>query len=543
MRFRLGLAGCAAAILAVGTIGCSSKSTGGGETANPTVSSTAAPLSKAAADIEQRAARGHLKPGNGFTDQDPIPLGDLHLTLGGKSPAQDDTLIYVYPEDPDSLNPITTNDETSAELMRNVYETFAEQDNRNPDIWIPVLAESWQYNVKEREYTIHLRHGVKWQPITLPNGKVLPPTEMTARDAKFTFDVILNKDVQAGPTRSYFESTHPTPEQPYRIKVSLVPGDKYAIKVKWLEPYFLADEFTLSLGVIPRHVFSVDKDGNPISLDVSSKEFARGFNEHWANRQMCGSGPMIFKEWKRNERVVLERNPDYWGHPYYFSKQIYQCITNGNTSVQETLQRKVDWTVFRDKDQYIQGLKNANVVDGKVVLKAYDFPGYRYIGYNRQRTFFQDKRVRTAIGHAVPVDQIIQTIYHGLAARIHGPFLPGSPDNDPNLKPLDYNLDEARALLDDAGWKLKPGESLRTKMVNGVEEKAKFDLMIYSQVATYESIATILKNNCRQIGVLVQITPAAWSRWDARQAEHQGFRRLHARLGNGLERRSLPDLA
>jgi peptide/nickel transport system substrate-binding protein len=511
MRFRLGLASCAAAILAVSTIGCSSKVTVTVEPATQTANSTTAAPTKPAADIEQRAATGHLKPGNGFTDQDPVPLGNLHLTLGGEPPAKDDTLIYVYPEDPDSLNPITTNDETSAELMRNVYEGFAEQDDRNPDIWVPDLAESWHYDAKEREYTIHLRHGVKWQPITLPSGKVLPPTEMTARDAKFTFDVILNKNVQAGSTRSYYESAHPTPDQPYRIKVSLVPGDKYAIQIKWLEPYFMADEFTLGIGIIPRHVFSVDRDGNPISLDISSKEFAKGFNEHWANRQMCGTGPMIFKEWKRNERVVLERNPDYWGHPYYFSKQIYRCITNGNTSVQETLQNIVDWSVIRDKDQYIQGLKNPNVESGKVVLKAYDFPGYRYIGYNRRRPLFEDKRVRTAIGHAVPVNQIIQTIYHGLAAPIHGPFLPGSPDNDPTLKPLDFNLDKARALLDDAGWKLKPGESVRSKMINGVEERAKFDLMIYNSVATYESIATILKNNCRQIGVIVQITPAAWS--------------------------------
>jgi peptide/nickel transport system substrate-binding protein len=109
------------------------------------------------------------------------------------------------------------------------------------------------------------------------------------------------------------------------------------------------------------------------------------------------------------------------------------------------------------------------------------------------------------------VDQIIETIYHGLAAPIHGPFVPGSPNADPTLKPLDFNLDEARRLLDDAGWKLKPGESIRTKMINGVEEQAKFDLMIYNSQATYESIATILKNNCRQIGILMQITPAAWS--------------------------------
>lgn len=496
--------------VAAAAVGCSSHTS----TSEP--ASTAAGIGKSTAgsaiDVENKVDAGLLKPGNGFTDQKPVPLGNLKLTLGGKSPAENDTLIYVYPDDPDSLNPITTNDEVSTELMRNVYETLAEQQNENPDIWIPSLAESWEYDPKGLEYTIHLRKGVKWQPVTLPSGKVLPASEVTARDVKFTFDVILNKDVQAGPTRSYYESAHPKdPEHPYRIKVSLVPGDKYTVKVKWLEPYFMADEFTLGMMVIPRHVFSVDGNGNPISLDVSSKEFAKGFNEHWGNRQMCGSGPMIFKEWTRGEHVILERNPDYWGHPYYFSKQLYQCITNGNTSVQETLQNKVDWAAIRDKDQYVESLKNPNVVSGKVKLTAFDFPAYRYIGYNRQREFFKDKRVRWAMSHAVPVNQIIKSIYHGLAEPISGPFLPGSPSNDPSLKPVDFDLNKSRALLDEAGWKLKPGESVRSKVINGAEQQAKFDLMIYADSPSYESIATILKSNCREIGVIVQISPAKWS--------------------------------
>lgn len=498
------------AIVAAAAIGCSSH-TNSQEPANGTIANNAGSKGPAV-DVENAADAGLLKPDNGFGDQAAVPVGNRELTRGGKLPANDDTLMFAYPDDPDSVNPITTNDEISTTLMRQVYESLADRRFDNPDIWEPVLAESWEYNAKEREYTIHLRKGVKWQPITLPNGKELPPTEVTAADVKFTFDVIMNKDVQAGPTRSYYEYAHPVDEDHrYRISVSLVPGDNYAVKIKWLEPYFMADELTLGQGVIPRHVFSVDKEGNPISLDISSKEFAKGFNDHWGNRQMCGTGPLIFKEWKRNDHVVLERNPDYWGHPFYFSKVIYRCITNQNTSVKEMLQNKLDWSGIADKDQYVQNLHNPNVEAGKVVLKAYDFPQYRYIGYNLQRTFFKDKRVRTAMGHAVPVDEIIQTIYHGFAKRITGPFLPGSPANDPQLKPLDYNLDKARALLDEAGWKLKPGDSVRTKVVNGAEEKAKFDLMIYSDSQSYESIATILKDNCREIGVIVQISPAKWS--------------------------------
>ena len=141
--------------------------------------------------------------------------------------------------------------------------------------------------------------------------------------------------------------------------------------------------------IIPRHVFSVDENGDRISLDVSSKEFADGFNNHWANRQMCGTGPMIFKEWIKNERVVLRRNPDYWGAPFYFSKHArISCITNPNTIVAKGAAKRTRLGRRSAEKDHSYQAKDAhpNVVAGKVVLKAYDYPAYRYIGYNLKRT-------------------------------------------------------------------------------------------------------------------------------------------------------------
>ncbi len=433
------------------------------------------------------------------------------LTRSGKTPAENDTLLLSYPDDPDTVNPITSNDTTSEAFQRLVYDSLADRKYSNPDEWEPALAESWEFNPSDREYTIHLRKGVKWQPIKLPGGKEIPATEFTARDVKFTFDCILNKFVEAPHLRSYYEDANADEAHRSKIKVSLVRNDKYTVKIKWLKPYFMADEFTLGIQIIPRHVFSVDRNGDPISLDFSSKEFADGFNNHWANRQMCGTGPMCFKEWVKGEHVLLERNPDYWGEPFYFSRLTYRYISNPNTALQKVLHNELDWSPIAEKDLYIESLKNPNVVAGKVVLKPYDYPAYRYVGYNLKRDFFKDVRVRRAMGHAVPVDEIIRTIYHGLAVRITGPFLPSSPGTDPSLKPLDFDLDKARSLLDEAGWKVAEGESVRSRMIEGAKVEAFFDLMIISNSPSFLNIATVIKENCRKIGVRVQITPADWS--------------------------------
>jgi peptide/nickel transport system substrate-binding protein len=437
---------------------------------------------------------------------------DRGVTRGGKVPAESDTLILSYQDDPETVNAVTANDTVSEEFMRLVYESMADRKYSNPDVWEPVLAESWTFDEPNLEYTIHLRKGVKWQPITLPSGKELPATEFTARDVKFTFDCILNKNVEAAHTRSYYEDPEATDDaHKYKIKVSLVRGDLYTVKIKWTKPYFNADEFTLGIPIIPRHVFSVDAKGDPISFDFTSKEFAKGFNDHWANRKMCGTGPMIFKEWVRDQRVVLERNPNYWGQPFYFNQLIYRHIKNPNTAVQQMLQNATDWNVIAEKDLYLQSKSHPNVVGKKVNLVEYRYPGYRYLGYNLKRDFFKDKRVRWAIGHAIPIDEIIANIYHGLADRLTGPFLPGSTANDASLPLVDYDLDKARKLLDEAGWKLAEGDSLRSKMVKGQKVDARFDLINNSDAPSNASIATINKENCRKIGVDVKISSTNWA--------------------------------
>ena len=81
-------------------------------------------------------------------------------------------------------------------------------------------------------------------------------------------------------------------------------------------------------------------------------------HNHWANRQMCGTGPMMFKEWSKDERVVLERNPSYWGEPFYFSRVIFRCIPNSNTSREQVLQNELDWTIVPEKNLYLDGKKH-----------------------------------------------------------------------------------------------------------------------------------------------------------------------------------------
>jgi peptide/nickel transport system substrate-binding protein len=436
--------------------------------------------------------------------------GKAVLTRSGRPPATDDVLLMYYGDDPDTLNLITSNDNVSSTFQRPVYEYLAMRRYDDPKEWENQLAEKWDFDKEKLEFTIHLRKGVKWHPMKLPNGTDLPRKEVTARDVLFTFDCILNEHVEAASLRSYYTDADATdPAQKVKIKVTKV--DDYTVKIKWNKPYFMAHDFTLAAQIMPRHVYSVDAEGEPISLDFSSKEFADGFNNHWANTTMCGTGPLIFKEWKKGDQVTLERNPDYWGQPYYFSKVVYQFISNPNTATQKVLQNELDFAGIPQIDQYMQSKEHANVKSGKVKLIEYQRTAYRYMGYNLQRDLFKDKKLRTALSYAVPVDDIVKEIYFGLASRTTGPFVPGGQFYDSSIVPIPLDLDKSKQLLEEAGWKDTNENGVRDKTIDGKLVELRFDLMIFSDSPMYLSIGETIKSSMRQVGVDVLLSPTKWA--------------------------------
>jgi ABC-type transport system substrate-binding protein len=419
-------------------------------------------------------------------------------------------VLISYPNDPDTINPLIAHDTVSRDFLRWVYEPLAYQTFADPDVLEPALAESWTFDKKELLITLKLRKGVKWHPMKLPGGKLLPAREFTARDVKFTFECILNPSINAASLRSYFEDPDAVDaSRKYKIKVTVV--DDYTAKIKWTKPYFRAEDFTLGdIYMIPRHVFGVNEEGEPISFDFSSKEFADGFNNHWANRRMCGTGPLQFAEWSREERVILDRNPVYWGPPFYFSRAIFRCIPNPNTARQNALQNELDFSRVAEKNLFLEGKEHENVRSGKVTAEVYDYPGFRFVGYNLKRELFKDRRVRWALSHAIPVQDIIDVVFKGLARRTTGPLLVGSTAYDATIPEVPYDLERSAELLSEAGWEERDGSGVRSKIVNGQKIPAKFDLMIYSDAPAYLTIAEIIKENCRKVGVEVQISASKW---------------------------------
>jgi ABC-type transport system substrate-binding protein len=435
--------------------------------------------------------------------------GNGEASVASRPVPKTDVLNMAYPQDPDKLNPVLANDTVSSAFMGLVCESLATRRFDKPSEWKPLLAESWKFDEEKLEYTINLRKGVYWHPVKLPSGKELPAEEFTSRDVKFTFDCILNEHTEAGSIRSYYM----TPGEEDPINIVVTPVNKYVVKIRWKRPYFQMEDYTFlspEKPIIPRHVYSVDENGKLISLDFLSKEFGEAFNDHWANDMLIGTGPYRFVEWRRNEELSLVRNEKYWGQKGYFSEIYYQCISNPETSVQKALNGELDLAGMSEYDRFVKLRDEPGEYDPKVVRPVdFERAAYRYMGYNLTRPLFQDRQVRVALTHAVPIDQLIESVWEGLAVRMDGPFLPGTP-YAAKVTPFPYDLEEAKRLLAEAGWKDTDKDGILDKEIDGQRVKFEFKTMIFESSPMYMKLALMIQENFRRIGVKMDPIPTQW---------------------------------
>jgi ABC-type transport system substrate-binding protein len=158
-------------------------------------------------------------------------------------------------------------------------------------------------------------------------------------------------------------------------------------------------------------------------------------------------------------------------------------------------------------------------VNGQIKCDIIDLPAYRYIGWNSQRPVFRDARVRQAMTHALNREAIIKDVFVGMGAIPTGPFLPGSPGLDPEIKPLPFDLAKAAELLSQAGWIDSDNDGLRDQVIDGKKLNFEFSLMIYATNPEFAALAAIFKEDLLKIGIKMTVEAAEWSLWQKRTHE------------------------
>ncbi|MGZ5871256.1 MAG: ABC transporter substrate-binding protein [Bradyrhizobium sp.] len=167
------------------------------------------------------------------------------------------------------------------------------------------------------------------------------------------------------------------------------------------------------------------------------------------NRNPVGTGPYILKSWIAGDRMVLERNPDYWnkGHPY-LDRIVLKPLPDAQSRFASLQSGEADivWDDEYDADNIQKAQK-----DPKMTVHTYAGSGAAVYAFNTKVAPFDDVRVRRALVMAIDRKKMSQAITNGLARPASNPYGDGSWVRCKDDGALPNDVEKAKALIKDYG--------------------------------------------------------------------------------------------
>jgi peptide/nickel transport system substrate-binding protein len=309
--------------------------------------------------------------------------------------------------EPRTMLAVTIVDWTTNNMLEHIYDRLLDRDAKTfkPK---PMLAESWRI-VNDTTWEFKLRKGVKFH-----NGE-----PFTAQSVKATIDYALDPA-----TKSH-----------------------YAAAAYWglVKEVQVVDDFTVRFVTKQPWPNLVDSAALTNSLIMPAKALKDLGPQKLAEKPI-GTGPFRFVEWKRDERLVLERNPDYWQGPADVSRVTFRFIPEFSARMAALLSGEID--IMKDVPPHaVEAIEKS----GRATLRATVSSRINYLALvNLKPGPMQDLRVRRAMNHAVDVDELVKQVLRGRASRMCGPLAPANVDYAP-AECYKYDPARAQALFKEAG--------------------------------------------------------------------------------------------
>lgn len=345
--------------------------------------------------------------------------------------AEKQTLIRNNGAEPQSLDPHKIEGVPESNVSRDLFEglLITSPKDGHP---IPGVAESWD-NKDFKVWTFHLRKDAKWS-----NGE-----PVTAQDFVYSWQRLVDPNT-ASPYASY-------PQYGHILNVDdIIEGKKKPseLGVKAIDDHTL--EVTLSEPVPYFYKLLVHPSLSPVNKAAVEK-----FGEKWTQpANIVSNGAYKLKDWVVNERIVMERNPQYWDNKKTVINQVtYLPISSEVTDVNRYRSGEIDMTYNNLPIELFQKLKKE--IPKEVRVDPYLCTYYYEI--NNQKAPFNDVRVRTALKLGLDRDIIVNKVKAQGDLPAYGytpPYTDGAKLTEPEWFSWtqEKRNEEAKKLLAEAGY-------------------------------------------------------------------------------------------
>ncbi|ESZ44334.1 peptide ABC transporter substrate-binding protein [Mesorhizobium sp. L2C054A000] len=361
-----------------------------------------------------------------------VAASALALMLGMTSVRAEDTvdpnakqggaITITYKDDVATLDPAIGYDWQNWSMIKSLFDGLMDYEPGTTNLK-PDLAESYEISPDGQTFTFKLRHGVKFH-----NGR-----GMTADDVKYSLDRVTNPKTQS-PGAGFFGS----------IKGY---DDVAAGKAEGLSGVTVVDPYTVKFELTRPdatflHVMAIN------FAHVVPKEEVEKYGADFGKHPV-GTGAFKLAEWTLGQRIVFERNADYWhkGLPH-LDKITFEIGQEPIVALLRLQKGEIDvpgdgippakfQEVMADPEQ------KARVVEGGQLHTG-------YVTMNTTMAPFDNVKVRQAVNMALNKARIIQII-NGRAVPANQPLPPSMPGYDKDYKGYPYDVAKAKALLAEAG--------------------------------------------------------------------------------------------
>lgn len=353
-----------------------------------------------------------------------------HSSAGSDGTTKPSTLVYGAESEFDILDPHAAGGWVTYRINYQIFEGLLGRDLTQSTLGapkiIPVLAERFETNADKTVWTFYLRKGVKFHDGTDFNAYAVKFNVDRCFDPKFEYFY---------PKCQAMEAFHY--EYPQLKSVEVV--DDYTVRFTFGKPF----------GELPWN-WTEGGMGNVVFI---SPEAIKKYGNEGVAEHPVGTGPFRFVERVRGDRVVLEKNPDYWGKeppltPAKVDRIVFRPIPDAAARVTALRTGAADVIIAPPPDSIEQlQAEGFQLVQGPVSHRW-----FFYINFKDPK--MQDVRVRRALYMAIDREGIANNLLKGTAEPAYGYVAPGYPAFDKSFRPswfTGYDPEKARQLLREAG--------------------------------------------------------------------------------------------
>jgi peptide/nickel transport system substrate-binding protein len=373
--------------------------------------------------------------------------------------AEEKTLVFGRASDY-IMDPAVVGDTESLYTIFTVYDQLVTRDEKEEIK--PLLATSWEVSEDYKTYTFHLRKGVKFH-----DG-----TPFNAEAVKFSFDRITNLGKFASGAWNRIAD-----------KNSVEVVDDYTVRIHLIKPYtpWIRGDFSInpayaimSPTYVKKHITSDDP-----------------YAEKWMAYNECGTGPWKLVSWTKGQKIVFEKNKDYFGGDEGISgrrtprtdKLVFQVFKDSSTGRLWLEKGDIDLAEKLSSDDLVALEKNSNIKIHENIPA-----GIVYLTFDVSKPPLNDENVRKAMAYAINYQELIDYAERGHGRLPRGMITEGTYGYNPERFQYSYDLEKAKEFMAKSNYP----DGFTTKLLFSTDRNSAF-----------QKSAVYIQNYLKKIGINV----------------------------------------